>query len=228
MSRREPLPGWRERLRRSVRASGKTQGRIADDAGVAIETVNRVLSGYHKRPELDTVVRIAYAAGENVGWVLGESGFAFSAEEMCDMRRLLEVVGRAASRAVAPQRDARALPNAAEVAGEAVASVGKRDLSRTLRFRALGETMEGAGIQHGDILFVAPNRDVRAAAGRTAVVRLNGSLYVKELRIDRGTIVLVSAHEGYGPIEIHEEQDDLVVIGAVVGRWGPPKPIGRD
>jgi transcriptional regulator with XRE-family HTH domain len=64
--------GWRERLRLAVQRSGVTQAEIARRAGVAPETLSRVLHGIHARPEFSTVVRIARAARVRVSWLLDE------------------------------------------------------------------------------------------------------------------------------------------------------------
>ena len=63
---------WRERLRLAVKQDGRKQAAIAWQAGIAHETLNRVLNGAHERPQLETVVKIAHAVGVTVGWVLDE------------------------------------------------------------------------------------------------------------------------------------------------------------
>ncbi|HEV7240462.1 MAG TPA: helix-turn-helix transcriptional regulator [Thermoanaerobaculia bacterium] len=63
---------WRERLRYIVVNSGSTQAEIARRAGIAPETLSRVLNGAHSKPAFATVVRIARAARVHVGWLLDE------------------------------------------------------------------------------------------------------------------------------------------------------------
>lgn len=73
--------GWRQRLRFAVNASGRKRWEIARDAGIAPETLSRVLNAAHARPEFETVVRIAYAIDEPVGFLLGESEAALRPRE---------------------------------------------------------------------------------------------------------------------------------------------------
>lgn len=80
---------WRERLRAAVRRSGRKQAAVARDAGIAPETLSRILNDSHARPGFETVTRIAHAAGETVGWVLDERGYMLSSDQL---RRLREAV----------------------------------------------------------------------------------------------------------------------------------------
>jgi transcriptional regulator with XRE-family HTH domain len=66
---------WRVQLRSAVERSGRKHAAIAYDAGIAPETLSRVLNASHARPAFGTVVRIAHAAGHSVAWLLGERGF---------------------------------------------------------------------------------------------------------------------------------------------------------
>ncbi|HXH92996.1 MAG TPA: helix-turn-helix transcriptional regulator [Thermoanaerobaculia bacterium] len=72
---------WRDRLRDAVNRSGKKHSYIAEDAGVTRATLSRILTGKHRNPGVDTIVRIAHAVGESVGWIFGEQGFSLSGEQ---------------------------------------------------------------------------------------------------------------------------------------------------
>lgn len=63
---------WRVRLREAVQRSGVTQGEIARRAGLSPESLSRVLTGKHARPQFTTVVRIARALRVQVSWLLDE------------------------------------------------------------------------------------------------------------------------------------------------------------
>lgn len=65
---------WRKRLREAVRDSDLTQAEIARRAGIAPETLSRILTGGIVRPEFSTIVRIARALRVRVGWLLDEPG----------------------------------------------------------------------------------------------------------------------------------------------------------
>jgi len=43
-------------------------------------------------PRFDTVVAIVHAAGENVGWLLGEQGFNLSGDQREKVRKAAEVL----------------------------------------------------------------------------------------------------------------------------------------
>jgi hypothetical protein len=93
---------WRERLRQAVRnraaITWTKESMVARDAGVAPETLSRVLKARHVRPSYDTVLRIAHAAQENVG---ASSTNAFSTYDeatliaaLRDAREVVEQTGR--------------------------------------------------------------------------------------------------------------------------------------
>lgn len=75
---------WRERLRQAIDQSGKKHSTIAWDAGVAPETLSRLLNG--TQSHFETVVRIAHACGTTVGWLLDEHGYALSAPQRRQLR----------------------------------------------------------------------------------------------------------------------------------------------
>ncbi len=89
MSNIEP---WRARLREAVKRSGRKQYLIAEDAGICPTTLSRVLSGEVKRPSFVIAAGIAHAAGESVGWILGEPPYRFSAEERARLRDAAAII----------------------------------------------------------------------------------------------------------------------------------------
>ena len=105
------VPEWRARLREAIERSGKTHGAIAAEAGIDPTTLSRILNG-HMQPRFGTVVRIAHACGETVGWLLGEYGYSLSAEERERLRDAAVTIVNATSaghllRKDAPARKAR-------------------------------------------------------------------------------------------------------------------------
>ena len=65
---------------------------IALDAGIAPETLSRILNGGHSRPMFETVVRIVHATGHSVGWLLEERGFSFSPDEVRELRKAAAII----------------------------------------------------------------------------------------------------------------------------------------
>ena len=66
------MTDWRERLRIAIQQQGVTHAEIARRAGIAPETLSRILSGTHSRPQFSTVIRLARAVRVSVGELLDE------------------------------------------------------------------------------------------------------------------------------------------------------------
>ncbi len=69
-------PTWRERLKRAVQNRAAItytkQASIAALAGITPETLSRILNSEHQKPSFETIVRIALASKEHVGYLIGE------------------------------------------------------------------------------------------------------------------------------------------------------------
>ena len=215
------IPGWRERLRAAIDRSGKKQSVIAREAEIAPETLSRILNAPHARPAFDTVVRIAHALNENVGFLLDEPGFTLSSDEQKQLYGVVRIIETALG--LVRQTPQRQEPNAIPVGPRfdiphAYAIRGAR-----LIYEALGNSMLGVGIANGDLLFVKPVLSIPDAAGRVVVCRVHGGEYVKVLDIREGRMRLLSRNDRYAPIEV--EMTDVRartvgLIGIVVGRSG--------
>ncbi|MDP1587593.1 MAG: translesion error-prone DNA polymerase V autoproteolytic subunit [Prosthecobacter sp.] len=82
----------------------------------------------------------------------------------------------------------------------------------TYFMRVKGDSMTGAGIQHGDLLIV--DRSLEPVSGRIVVATLNGELTVKRLRKYRGRITLKAENPAYPEIVVKDEQE-LQIWGVV-------------
>ncbi len=83
---------WRERLREAIYRSGKKHSMIAEDAGITPATLSRVLTGVHEHPRFETIMRIAHAAGERVGWVCEEEGFSLDNHQRAKVRTVAGIL----------------------------------------------------------------------------------------------------------------------------------------
>ena len=83
---------WCGRLREAIERTGRKHSDIAWSAGVAPETLSRILTGEHARPRLETITRIAHEAGVTVGWLLGEREFRIGAMERDELQRAAKVI----------------------------------------------------------------------------------------------------------------------------------------
>jgi SOS-response transcriptional repressor LexA len=208
---------WRDRLRAAIARSGKKHSVIARDAGVAPETLSRILTAAHQQPSIETVARIAHAVNENLGWLFDEPGFTLSVDEQRELRKVVRFLDDAVI-STATHRRERLQPNAAPSGSvdipRAFASRGAH-----LVYEASGDSMAGAGILDRDLLFVKPTRNAREAAGRVVVCRLDGADYVRVLDIRGSRMSLLSRNERFAPIDVVESRFEL--IGIVIGRTGP-------
>jgi len=206
---------WRERLRAAVEKSGKKHSAIAREAGVAPETLSRILTATHHKPTLDTIVRIARVLNENVGWLLGERSFTLSADEQKQLRKVVRFLDDMLTGST--QRRDRPEPNAVPAAVTDIPHAFKFRGAR-LVYEASGDAMIGAGIADRDLLFVKPTRSTREAAGRVVICRIDAAEYVRVLDVRAGVLRLLSRNDRFPAIEIAEEFE---LIGIVVGRSGP-------
>ena len=71
---------WRARLRQAIDATDKGDKAIAAEAGIAAETLSRLLRS-DQEPGLETMRRLASATGVSVGWLLGEEPFSRADDE---------------------------------------------------------------------------------------------------------------------------------------------------
>jgi len=84
----------------------------------------------------------------------------------------------------------------------------------TFYVRVSGDSMEGAGIFHNDILVV--DRSVEAVSGAIVVAAVYGELVVKRLQKNATGFVLASENREYQPIKV-DENDDCTIWGVVTG-----------
>lgn len=207
---------WRDRLRAAIARSGKKHSAIARDAGVAPETLSRILNAAHQQPSVETVARIAHAVNENIGWLFDEPSFVLSADEQRELNKVVRFLQDAVIHAVANPRE-RAAPNAVRIGSGDIPRVFASRGAR-LTYEAVGDSMERVGIFDRDVIFVKPQQSTREAAGRVVVCRIDDDEYVKVFDIRGGRMSLLSRSDRYPPIDV--VQDRFELVGIVVGRLG--------
>lgn len=211
-------PNWRDRLREAVARSARKHSAIAHDAGVAPETLSRILTGAHRNPSFDTIVRIAHAVDENVGWLLSERGFPLSSDEQKQLQSVVRFLGDVLRPGPKLERPA---PNAAP-AGAPGVEIPRMYAKKGARvvYEAVGDSMIGAGIADRDLLFVKPLRTLREAQGSIVVGQISGEDYLGVLDVRGGRIRLLSRNDHYPPVEVSEGAHRFELVGVVVGRTG--------
>lgn len=90
---------------------------------------------------------------------------------------------------------------------------------RSLLLRVWGDSMVGAGIQHGDLLVVERIRRA-PPAGAIVVARLGGCFTLKRLRRHRGRCWLEAAHPAYPPLELEAMARGQGLTEGEVQLWG--------
>jgi len=208
---------WRKRLRTAVLASRRKHSAIAADAGIAPETLSRILNAAGAKPAFETVVKIAHAVNESVGWLLNERGFALSSEQEKTLAETVDFLQATLVHGSAARRSALSEPNVERVRRRSKIPRKEQSLGAKLVFRAFGASMADADIAEGDLVFVRPTGDLRGADGALVVCRLGSSEFLKQLQIGPHGIRLLSQNDRYLPIDV-SDSDDFALIGIVVGQ----------
>jgi DNA polymerase V len=89
----------------------------------------------------------------------------------------------------------------------------------TFFVRAIGDSMQGAGIHSGDLLIV--DRSIRPVHGHIVIAAINGELLVKHLHINNGKPQLLADNEAYPALDIDEAMDFQTwgVVAAVIHQF---------
>lgn len=227
---------WRARLRQAIDATGKEDKTVAADAGIAPETLSRILSGEIQDTGIETMIALATATNVTVGWLLGEEPFSTA-----DQPRLVEIIDylKTKLRPATP----RAEPNAVLVSGpfdEAPADGANAVLAQATPdadqdpnavpvrpsrrpthervkqpYRAVGDSMIDAAIVDGDLLYLRKAYSRTDAEGKIVVCNVNGSIYVKRFFYRNRRPELHSENRSYRPMIIDASQA-FEIVGIVV------------
>lgn len=87
-----------------------------------------------------------------------------------------------------------------------------RNKEATFYARVSGESMTGAGLDHGDLLVI--DRSLEPKDGKIAVCFIDGEFTVKRLKITEGVLYLMPENKKYKPIAVTED-NTLLVWGVV-------------
>lgn len=229
---------FRARLRQAIDATGKEDKTIATDAGIAKETLSRILNGANQDPGFETMKRLATATNVTIGWLAGDEPFS-----PADRDRLVDIIDYLSAK-LRPA-SARPKPNAIPVTAapgdqfppafpeEAVPAqatpgaeqdpnavpVGQSGLPAGDRYKqpyeAVGDSMIDAAIIEGDVLYLRKARNREDAEGEIVVCSVDGSIYVKRFFYRNRRSELRSENRIYGPMIIDLSQR-FEIIGVVI------------
>ncbi len=85
--------------------------------------------------------------------------------------------------------------------------------SATFYGRVKGNSMQDAGIHHGDLLII--DKSLEPKDGKIAVCFIDGEFTIKRIKIEKDCIWLMPANEAYKPIKVTAE-NDFMVWGIVI------------
>ncbi|MBV5339168.1 MAG: LexA family transcriptional regulator, partial [Deltaproteobacteria bacterium] len=85
--------------------------------------------------------------------------------------------------------------------------------------RVAGDSMQDAGINHGDILVV--DRSLEAVSGKVVIAIVDGELTVKRFFQDNSSCQLIAANPNYPIVEITKDTDFSVwgVVTSVIHQF---------
>ena len=87
-----------------------------------------------------------------------------------------------------------------------------RNEEATFYARVSGESMQGAGLDDGDLLVI--DRSMEPQNNKIAVCYIDGAFTVKRLKVEVDCIYLMPENKNYKPIKVSEE-DQLQIWGIV-------------
>ncbi|HEX6087389.1 MAG TPA: S24 family peptidase [Thermoanaerobaculia bacterium] len=168
---------------------------------LGVNTIGRLLGDPQQTPSPRTLDAVARTLEVTTAWLEPDDARRIlGAAEAGELRRCVRVL-RAIARAT--RIDARGEPNV-------------RPEPEPHTYRVVGHSLARAGLLDGDLATVRPAERVRDVSGAWVVARLNGSLYLKRLKVwMEGAIVLRSAADGYDPIVVGPA-DAFELLGEVV------------
>tara|TARA_B100001029_G_C14971063_1_gene400250 strand:+ start:324 stop:755 length:432 start_codon:yes stop_codon:yes gene_type:complete len=82
----------------------------------------------------------------------------------------------------------------------------------TFYARVSGDSMQGAGLENGDLLII--DRSIEPSNNKIAVCFVDGEFTVKRIKIESKKVYLMPENKKYSPIEINEE-NELIIWGIV-------------
>lgn len=189
-------------------ALGMTLQDVADRVHVARSTIQRYENGSIERMKLPVVFAIARALKVNPDWLIGKSeqmtvGLPANVEPMPELRQI-PLVG-----AIACGTPILAEQNIEEYV----------DLPRHIRadfaLTCRGDSMEGAGICDGDVVYI--RRQDQVLPGQIAAVLIDDEATLKRVYFSGSSVILQPENPAYPPmIYTGRDAEQLRILGLAV------------
>ena len=180
-------------------------GELSEKTGIPKSALQRYATGQTEKIPIDRLQIIASALGSTpeylMGWETVNSAFS---ENFLPIPRMKQwkVIGGAACGS----------PIHREIDGETVLAPADIDADRV--FRCVGDSMIGAHIFDGDLVFVKTGEYVED--GRIGVVRIGDEYSLKRIYRGNDYLELRSENPSYPPIIIRGDQENAEIVGKAV------------
>jgi transcriptional regulator with XRE-family HTH domain len=199
-----------QRLRSAMKRAGLNQKELARRSGIHESTISSVMSGQAANPNWETVETLVNAIGTTWGDLFDEPRVPLSEKDCAAVAELRDIFDRLLANDAAQKlsRDEVELWPAVRIP-EAYGRAGARQ-----SYRVLTDAMTGLGILENSMIFARPAADLDAADGDVAVVRFNGTLYLRRVDLRGKKVVLTSENPRYA--DLHVGKRDVFELVAVV------------
>lgn len=187
---------------------GLTMDDVAQRIGVAKSTIQRYEKGQIQKIKLPVIESIASALQVNPDWIIGNTEDpspknSYNSNILLPLPRMKrwEVIGGAACGSPIHREMEQTVLAPADIDADRV-------------FRCIGDSMVGAHIFDGDIVFVKTGEYVED--GRIGVVRIGDEYTLKRIYRGPDYLELRSENPAYPPIIIRGDQENAEIIGRAV------------
>ena len=221
----------REKLARLKSERGMTTEALSRESGVPRGTLNKLLNGETRNPTVGTLKALAEALGCPLAWLSGTDDAPMRPEDIPGVRRLGQAPDLSQAPAPGPDNllpvSRRRVPLLGRIAaGEPIYAEETLDavdcdagLSCDFALRVKGDSMIGARIHDGDIVFIKRQEDV--ADGQIAAVVVGDEATLKRVYHVKNGLQLLSENPKYPPMLFTlDECGSIHILGRAVGFTG--------
>jgi len=214
------------KLARLKAKRGLTTEALSLKSGVPKGTINKLLNGETRNPTVGTLTALAGALDCPLGWLTGEADAPAAPDGIPGVRRLGGADPGLSGGAILPVRSRRVPLLGAIAAGEPIWAEQAMDgadcdaaMSCDFALRVKGDSMVGARIHDGDIVFIRRQEDV--ADGQIAAVIVDGEATLKRVYHVKNGLQLLSENPKYPPMMFTLEECGCIrILGRAVGFTG--------